>query len=112
MQTTQASSKLDVFNSIYRSQSLWSTFKNLLLIVEKVRWFVIAILVTIGKNLVLDKSSTCARFLDYYMFKYLLALLGVKMNSRERDTINFAKKNKAIFLTNLSSALDPLITRY
>lgn len=112
MQTTHQTPKLNLFNSIYDAQSLWRTFKNLLLIVEKVRWFVIAILVTIAKNFFLDKNSSAARYLDFYMFKYLLALLGVKMNSRDRETLRFAKKNKAIFLTNLSSSIDPLITRY
>lgn len=112
MHTTRETNSLNIFGSIYRAQSLWSTFKNLLLIVEKVRWLTIAIIVTVCKNFIIDRSSCLSKTADYYGIKFLLALLGVKMNSRERDTINFAKRNKAIFLTNLSSSLDPLIARY
>ena len=112
MKDSTPTKKRDIFGNVYKAQSLWRTIVNLFLVFEKIRWFIIAIFVTVVKNFFFDKSSRISRWTDFYMYKVLLSLYGIKMNSRERDTIRYAKNHKAIFLTNLSSSLDPLIVRY
>ena len=97
---------------ILRARDIWKNIINLFLIFEKIRWFIIVVFITILRNFFFYNDNKICQFTEFYMIKALLALYGVKINSKERETIRYTKTHKGIFLSNLSSSLDPLITRY